>query len=206
MFPQLLRVLVLLLAVPPLAILLDAPKTVEQVAAHLMDLPELAVLLAMAITVERAGTRLWIPAACLLTGLIASAIAHMVGLASGTMPDWLIFLAFAITGLTLGTRLSRVGRRQMTRFAAAGVATVLVALVLSLGFAALTAAFISLPLEQIWIAYAPGSVEASTAVGLAFGYDPAFVALHHFARYWRWSCLSRSSCEGAEGQRRHAYI
>ena len=39
-----------------------------------------------------------------------------------------------------------------------------------------------LPLGQILIAYAPGGVEAMAAIGLALGYDPAFVAAHHFAR------------------------
>ena len=30
--------------------------------------------------------------------------------------------------------------------------------------------------------YAPGGGEAMAAIGLALGYDPAFVAIHHFAR------------------------
>lgn len=182
MFLQVLRLLVLVVAVPPLAILLDAPETVEGVAIHAMGILELVVLLAISLAAGLAGARAGIPAACLLAGMVVSASAHAAGLATGVAPGWVIFLAFAITGSTLGTRLSRVGRRQIARFAAAGVATVSVSFVLSLGFAALAAALTGLAFGQVWIAYAPGGVEAMAAIGLALGYDPAFVALHHFAR------------------------
>ena len=30
--------------------------------------------------------------------------------------------------------------------------------------------------------YAPGGAEAMVAIGLSLGYDPAYVAVHHFAR------------------------
>ncbi|WOI57961.1 AbrB family transcriptional regulator [Palleronia sp. LCG004] len=182
MFLQVLRLLVLVVAVPPLAIFLDAPDAEVGIVTHAMALPELVVLLAISLAVGLAGARAGIPAACLLTGMVVSAVAHATGLATGSAPGWVIFLAFAITGSTLGTRLSRVDRRQMARFAAAGIITVSVSFLLSLGFAALAAALTGLDFGQVWIAYAPGGVEAMAAIGLALGYDPAFVALHHFAR------------------------
>ena len=49
-------------------------------------------------------------------------------------------------------------------------------------FAAPVAALTGLPLGQLWVAFAPGGVEAMAAMGLALGYDPAFVAVHHLVR------------------------
>ena len=53
---------------------------------------------------------------------------------------------------------------------------------ISFAFAALVAAVTALPLGQLWVAFAPGGVEAMAAMGLALGYDPAFVAVHHLVR------------------------
>jgi uncharacterized membrane protein AbrB (regulator of aidB expression) len=39
-----------------------------------------------------------------------------------------------------------------------------------------------MPFGQVWVAYAPGGIEAMAAMGLALGYDPAFVATHHLVR------------------------
>ncbi len=178
---QLMRLLILVLLVPPLAIALDTP---EAAIAPAGDMPpaHLALLVALALGLGRFGASWGIPAACLLAGMLVSAGAHVTGLATGVVPGWAIFTGFAITGTVLGTRLSSVTFRQLRRLAAAGTSVVAAALGLSLGFAGLTHLLTGLPFGQIWVAYAPGGVEAMAAIGLALGYDPAFVAAHHFAR------------------------
>ena len=114
--------------------------------------------------------------------MIVSAIAHASGLVHGTSPSWLLFAAFAITGAVLSSRLSRVTAAQVTHKLQAGVSVVATALVLSLVFAWIAQRATGLPFAQVWIAYAPGGVEAMVAIGLSLGYDPAYVAVHHFAR------------------------
>ena len=182
MFLQLMRLLVLVVAVPPLAVALDGSASGTGGTMAAMSLPELAALLAIALVLGMLGTRAGLPAAALLSGMIVSATGHAFGWVHGVAPAWAIFLAFATTGAVLGSRMSRVTGGQLARYAVAGLASVATALLLSLGFAVLAQLLTGLPFGQIWIAYAPGGVEAMAAIGLSLGYDPAYVAVHHFAR------------------------
>ncbi|SDF00721.1 AbrB family transcriptional regulator [Limimaricola pyoseonensis] len=178
---QLMRLLILVMLVPPLAIALDAPQAGTAPSPD-MPLPMLAALVLLALGLGRLGARRGIPAACLLGGMLVSAGSHVSGLATGTAPGWAIFLGFAITGTVLGTRLSSVKPKALWSLSGAGAAVVATALGLSLGFAFIAHLLTGLPFGQLWVAYAPGGVEAMAAIGLALGYDPAFVAAHHFAR------------------------
>ena len=72
--------------------------------------------------------------------------------------------------------------RPTKRLIALGVASVLLALALSAGFAAGAARLIGLPFDQLWLAYAPGGIEAMAVMALALGADAAFVGAHHVAR------------------------
>jgi len=182
MFLQLMRLLVLVIAVPPLAIALGSAPEHTGLTPAVMTVPVLGLLLAVSVATGMLGSRAGLPAASLLAGMILSAAGHATGVVQGVAPGWIVFLAFATTGAVLGSRLSKVTAAQVRRYTLAGLATVGTALVMSLGFAALTGLVTDLPFSQIWIAYAPGGVEAMAAIGLSLGLDPAFVAVHHFAR------------------------
>ncbi len=179
---QVLRLLVLVVAVPPLAVALGAPDAEAGVSVAQMPLLPLLLLLALTVLVGIAGARQRIPAATLLGGMILSALAHGSGLVEGSVPPIAIFLGFTVTGAVLGTRVSSVSMSQLARFIAAGLTVVAATLVLATLFAAATWALTGLPLGQVVIAYAPGGVEAMAAIGLLLGYDPAYVAAHHFTR------------------------
>ncbi|QFT64393.1 Putative ammonia monooxygenase [Roseivivax sp. THAF30] len=182
MFLQLMRLLILVISVPPLAYVLEGSATGEAVAGDTMPILVLAVLVGLSAGLGLLGARRGLPAACLLAGMIVSAFAHATGLVHGTSPSWLLFAAFAITGAVLSSRLSRVTAAQVKHKLQAGVSVVATALVLSLVFAWIAQRATGLPFAQVWIAYAPGGVEAMAAIGLSLGYDPAYVAVHHFAR------------------------
>ncbi|WP_375258450.1 AbrB family transcriptional regulator [Citreimonas sp.] len=182
MFLQLMRLLALLIAVPPLAVHLGGAAPGAADAGAAMPLPAFALLLALAVVLGLLGTRAGLPAASLLAGMVVSAASHATGLVHGMAPAWAVFAAFATTGAVLSTRMSRVTAAQVKRYALAGAATVATAIVLSLGFAVLAQAATGLSFAQVWIAYAPGGVEAMAAIALSLGHDPAFVAVHHFAR------------------------
>lgn len=182
MFLQLTRLLALVILVPPLAVALETSETTHALVQTEMSLPALAGLLLTALGLGMIGSRSGLPAASLLSGMVISSSAHAVGLVHGATPAWVIFIAFTLTGAVLGARMSRVTIRQLRRFAVAGLSTVATALVVSLLFAAIAVEMTALPFSQIWIAYAPGGVEAMAAIGLSLGLDPAYVAIHHFAR------------------------
>ena len=77
---QMIRLLVLVTVVPPVAMLIDADSSLAPIAP--MHLLLVAAALALGVWGGRAG----IPAACLLFGMILSACAHVAGLARGPAP------------------------------------------------------------------------------------------------------------------------
>ena len=182
MILQLMRLIILVALVPPIAALQGVPDTVAGAARPVMPLAALAALLAIGLPLGRLAGRKGISAACLLTGILLSGIAHAADLLHGAAPPWMIFLGFTATGAVLGTRIGKVDLRSASRLAGAGAIVVGMALGLAFAFALLIHLLTGFPLGQILIAYAPGGVEAMAAIGLALGYDPAFVAAHHFAR------------------------
>ncbi|WOI57086.1 AbrB family transcriptional regulator [Palleronia sp. LCG004] len=182
MFLQLMRLFVLVVAVPPLAVFLDGGGSAAPGQIDPMGWVPLLAVFALSLTLGTIGGRVGFPAASLLGGMLVSAGAHAFGLAHGGAPGWLVMLAFAITGAVLASRLERIGRGQIRRYAVAGAASVGIALLLSLVFAMVVKALTGLPFGQVWIAFAPGGIEAMAAIGLSLGYDPAYIAIHHFAR------------------------
>lgn len=182
MFLQLMRLLFLVIAVPPMAAVLGGSASGITSAAPTMSEAAFAVLLTIATALGLMGTRAGLPAASLLAGMIVSASGHAIGLVQGLAPAWTVFAAFAVTGAVLSTRMSRVTGDQARRYAIAGLSIVAASLVISFAFALVAQMVTGLSLAQVWIAYAPGGVEAMAAIGLSLGYDPAYVAVHHFAR------------------------
>ncbi len=182
MFLQLSRLLFLMIAVPPLAVALDGSASGSSSAAPAMSVAVFALLLALSTALGLLGARAGVPAATLLAGMIVSAGGHATGLVDGLAPSWAIFTAFALTGAALSARMSRVTAEQAKRYAVAGLSIVATSLVISFVFALIAQAATGLSLGQIWLAYAPGGVEAMAAIGLSLGYEPAYVAVHHFAR------------------------
>ncbi len=178
---QVMRLLVLVLLAPPLAALFGTiPATVPTHAT--MTLVPLGLLIAAAYVLGLVAQRFRVPAACLLAGLVLSSLVHGTAIIAGTMPQWVLFVGFTLTGATLGTRLTSVGLSAIVRMARAGAVLICVTLAVSFVFALATAFVTGLPLAEVWIAFAPGGVEAMAAIGLSLGFDPAYIALHHFAR------------------------
>ena len=62
------------------------------------------------------------------------------------------------------------------------IGSVLVALAVSAAIAAAGTLLLPLPFGQLWLAYAPGGVEAMAVMALALQLDPAFVGAHHVLR------------------------
>jgi uncharacterized protein len=177
---QVIRLILLVALVPPMALMLDPADVFGTVAPMAAAPAALLVIVSLGagLFLARAG----LPAACLLVGMIFSAIVHVAGLAHGPAPEWAVNASFVIAGTALGARLVNVSPKLLLRLSGAGLLLVASAVLVSLAFATLTNLLTGVPLAQAWIAFAPGAVEAMAAIGLALGYDPAYVAAHHFVR------------------------
>lgn len=150
-------------------------------AEPLALLPTLVLILAgMACgwVLERAGS----PAAYLLAGLAVSGLAHALGWVHGFLPGPVVFFGFVVTGAVIGSRFTRIARSDLKVLAAAGLAVTAVSVALSALGALCVAWLTGLSFPVVWVAFAPGGVEGMAAIGLALGYDPAFIATHHIFR------------------------
>jgi uncharacterized protein len=181
---QLLRLLALAALLPAL---LSAIETAPAVAAEIppmrAGLLELAAVLGACGLVGLVCERLGVPAGSLLGAMIASLALHGSGLTDARIPPVLLIPGFIVTGTVIGVRFRSVELRLILATLLPGLATVLLGVVISGGFALVAAAVLDLPFGQLWLAYAPGGVEVMAIMALALDLDPAFVAVHHALRF-----------------------
>lgn len=187
---QSLRIFTLVLLMPPLISLVTGGAHPPPVAAGVAgvagaaanSLPEAALVLAVAAAVAALLHRLDVPAALLLGAMVASTALHAGGVVHGRFPQPLVIAGFVATGAVIGARFRGTSPATLARTAPGALAGILLALAISAGFAGLGAWWLGMPLGKVWLAYAPGGVEAMAAMALALGLDPAFVGAHHVLR------------------------
>jgi uncharacterized protein len=126
--------------------------------------------------------RLGIPGGALLGGMIASAVLHGTGMLEGRLPGPLPLAAFVATGCVIGLRFRGASLFRMRATVRGGLESVAIAIVITAGFALGAHYWLGLPYGQLWLAYAPGGVEAMAIMAFALGFDPAFVGGHHVIR------------------------
>lgn len=123
-----------------------------------------------------------IPAGFLIAGVIVSGLSHYFGLLSGQPQPLFLLIGFVVTGAVVGSRFSFINLAEIRRLLLASLTIVVTSIFVSALFAAIVSSTLGLPLGQVWVAFAPGGVEAMAAMALAMGYDSAYVAVHHLYR------------------------
>lgn len=180
---QSIRLFVLVALMPAILRLLDSGGGNMAAPAALVSPPLEIVVTLAASTLAAAGLAvLRVPGGVLLGSMLASAVLHGAGLVEGRLPPAILLLGFVVTGVVIGIRFkgTRLGLLLNTLPGAFG--SVLLALLLSAGFAAAGAKLLGLPFGQLWLAYAPGGVEAMAIMAFALQLDAAFVGAHHVVR------------------------
>ncbi len=157
-----------------------APGHVEPLASG--SLVGSLVVIAIAFFLGIGAQRWRIPASFLLAGVLVSGVGHYLDLISGRPPAALIFIGFTITGSMVGSRFSSIPMGDLRRLLAASLVCALITGLLAVGFAYPVAVLLDIPFGQVFVAFAPGGVEAMAAIALSLGYDPAYVATHHLFR------------------------
>jgi uncharacterized protein len=182
---QTIRIFTLVALTPPLLVVFAGEGAETLAAAAGPAAPAIATaggVLALLFAGAVAGAaleRLGVPAGVLVGAMLASALLHVTGLVHGRPPPLLVIVA---TGVLIGARFRGTSLDTVRRTVPGAVSSVLLALAVSAAIAAVGARLLGLPFGQLWIAYAPGGVEAMAAMALALGLDPAFVGAHHILR------------------------
>jgi membrane AbrB-like protein len=149
----------------------------------------LAGLIAGGIGLGALLARSRLPAPHLMGGLLVSLALHVSDVARGGLPGWIILPGLLLTGAVVGSRFSGISLAELRRALSAGVAVVAIAASVSAAFALFVSWWLVMPFVQVWIAFAPGGIEAMAALAIAFDVDAAYVATHHVLRFLALSLL-----------------
>lgn len=180
---QSVRLLALTLVVPFVAITLGV-EVASNIAPQGQEMePAALVLLALiSLGLGQVFARLSVPAPLLLGAMVASAMGHLTGFATGVLPGWLIQPAYLVLGALIGTRFSGVTPALLMQGLGAGLMVTFVAVGVA-GLGALPVALaLGMPLAHVLVAFAPGGLETMIAMGVVLGVVPGFVAACHIAR------------------------
>jgi uncharacterized protein len=143
---------------------------------------ELAILVAASTVVALIAYRIRFPGGLLFGAMFASAILHGSGLIHAVVPPWVANIAMVALGGVIGARFANTPLRLLTNYLAAAFGSFAVAVTIATVFAAGLIDLMSLPVPEVMIAYAPGSVDAMMLLALALHLDPVFVGAHHVMR------------------------
>ena len=180
---QVIRILMLTICVPVGALFLP----LGQAAAGGPPLPEIAwpTLVAMALACALTGlvfTRLRVPAGYALGAMAASMAAKFAGLFDGAMPAPVLVATFILVGGLIGSRFNGITADEFRSAALGGIlGTLLTVAIVTLVALAVTP-LVDMPFGQIWLGLSPGALEGMGVLGIALGFDTAFIAAHHVSR------------------------
>ncbi len=179
---QSIRVLILTIAVPIGAQLFSAGDLAPPARAASMDILTLTVLAACCAAGGMVLTRFKVPAGYVLGSMIVATTGKLMGLYHDVVPSLLVTCGFIFMGALIGSRFVGVSARELRQSVSGGLVVSLMAIGV-VSFAALVVSrLVALPYGQVWIGLAPGGLETMGALGIAFGYDTAFIAAHHALR------------------------
>lgn len=177
---QTLRQIVLVSLVPVL--LIFSPALPQKAHAVLAGPVDIVLMLAVACAGGLACARLRIPGGLLLGALLGSGLLHATGVVSGVLPATVLIAAYVIVGSAIGARLRGTHPSAIFAVLRPAMGSIAAAIVIAAIFAALASFLTDLPFNEVWLAFAPGGVEAMTVLAFALNLDPGFVSGHHLIR------------------------
>lgn len=179
---QVIRILMLTTAVPIGALFLPVGTYSAQHAEPPVALDVLALVVVACAAVGFVFTRLRVPAGYALGAMAAAMTAKLTGMFEGSMPGPLLVVAFVLVGALIGSRFAGISLEEFRRAAIGGA----IATAMTVGITTLVtlaaSGLVEMPFGQIWLGLAPGALEGMGALGIALGFDTAFIAAHHVAR------------------------
>jgi membrane AbrB-like protein len=179
---QVIRILMLTIAVPIGTVFLPIDHFMPAAPTQFLSIGQLLALAAACIAVGLVFVRLKVPAGFVLGAMAAATAAKLGGLYAEAMPVPLVTVTFILTGALIGSRFAGITRGEFLSAAKGGI----IATGMTVGIVSVVAygvsLFVDMPFGQIWLGLSPGALEGMGALGIALGYDTAFIAAHHVIR------------------------
>ena len=143
---------------------------------------ELAALVAASTVVALIAFRFRFPGGLLFGAMFASAALHGSGLIHAVVPPWVANTAMVALGAVVGARFANTPLRLLANYLGAAFGSFAVAVAIAALFCAGLLTMLALPVAEVMIAFAPGSVDAMMLLALALHLDPVYVGAHHVTR------------------------
>lgn len=122
-------------------------------------------------------------AAMMLGAALFGAFMHGAGVVHGYTPMPLATAGFVLIAVMIATRTRGITWKAVGDYAAASIASFLVATIVWIALAVFASWLLNVRLGVTLLAFAPGGVEAMTLLSMSLAYDPLYVAAHHIARF-----------------------
>jgi membrane AbrB-like protein len=179
---QVIRVMLLTICVPVGALFLPIDHFAPVAPLNTLSVWELLALAGGCVALGLVFIKLKVPAGFVLGAMAMATAAKLGGLYTASMPPALTVITFVLTGAVIGSRFAGITRRELVSAAFGGLIatgmTVAIVTVIAFGVSLL----VDMPFGQIWLGLSPGALEGMGALGVALGYDTAFIAAHHVIR------------------------
>jgi membrane AbrB-like protein len=147
------------------------------------DLASLPLLIGVSAAGGYIFHRLKFPGGWMFGAMLGSGVLHAFGIVRGGLPIVVVNVAMIGIGTMVGTRFATIGFAAFTRYLAAGVGSLVVALSIIAVFLLLTVWLAGAPIQDTTMAFAPGAMDVMMAVALTLQLDPIFVGAHHLFRF-----------------------
>jgi uncharacterized protein len=184
---QTLRVVALTVGIPTgLALFgLDAPGGImaRLGSTHPESLLELTILIVVSTMAGVAVWRLRLPGGLMFGAMLASAILHGGGYISAALPWWAASAAVIGIGAITGSRFANTSPLTLLRFLGAAVGSFTVAITIATLSVLVLTMFLSVPVADAIVAFAPGAQDTMMVLALALHLDPVFVGALHLSRF-----------------------
>jgi len=180
---QSIRLLILIEAIPFVALFVGHPSVHAAAARPDASARELALLFGSAIIASLVMDRLRIPGAWLLGGLAASAALLLSGIVDARLPLYLIVPCTIALGAIAGSRIRPGDLRLLPAIAGPALGAFAIAIAISAVAAIAVTLLFGVNIFQTLLAFAPGALEVLTVIAFQMNIDPAYVAAHHVARF-----------------------
>ncbi|RUT31238.1 AbrB family transcriptional regulator [Arsenicitalea aurantiaca] len=179
---QTIRVMMLTVCVPIGALFLPSGAGFETAAEPMVALPRLAAVAAACVVAGWIFVRLKVPAGYVLGAMAAATLAKLTGNFDGSLPQPMLTVTFILMGALIGSRFAGITYAEFRQASIGGLIATAMTVGIVTAIAAASTLLVDMPFGQIWLGLAPGALEGMGALGIALGYDTAFIAAHHVTR------------------------
>ncbi|MCD7059175.1 AbrB family transcriptional regulator [Pelagibacterium xiamenense] len=179
---QTLRVMILTLCAPVGAIFLPVGDFSGAGATGVATPQTLVVIALGSIAAGWIFSRLKVPAGYVLGSMAFATTMKLTGHFDGGLPPLLVEITFIGMAALIGSRFAGITRPELAKAAIGGLVTTGVTVSIVTATALFVSQWVDMPIGQLWLGLSPGGLESMGALGIALGYDTAFIAAHHVAR------------------------